>query len=42
MVDRVRMYLARLDRLMPNDDRLAQMKRYSRETMAMLAQPVAA
>lgn len=34
--ERVRAYLARLDTLMPGSDRVAQMHRYYRETVAML------
>ncbi|MFY9510439.1 MAG: response regulator [Rubrivivax sp.] len=43
MVERVRLYLTRLDKLMPNNDRVTQMQRYFRETLATLAaEPVAA
>ena len=36
VVERVRLYLARLDTLMPASDRVAQMHRYCRETIAGL------
>ena len=36
-VERVRLYLARLDKLMPGSDRVTQMQRYYRETLAALA-----
>lgn len=42
MVERVRLYLARLDKLMPGSDRVTQMQRYFRETVAALSEPVAA
>ncbi len=42
MVERVRLYLARLDKLMPGNDRVTQMQRYFRETLATLAEPVPA
>ena len=42
MVERVRLYLTRLEKLMPGNDRLTQMQRYFRETMALLSEPVAA
>ncbi len=42
MVERVRLYLTRLDKLMPANDRVTQMQRYFRETLAALAEPVAA
>lgn len=43
MVERVRLYLTRLDKLMPGNDRVTQMQRYFRETLASLtAEPVAA
>ena len=34
--ERVRAYLTRLDSLLPGSDRVAQMHRYYRETLAML------
>jgi tetratricopeptide (TPR) repeat protein len=37
VVERVRLYLAKLDTLMPGSDRVAQMHRYYRETLAGLA-----
>lgn len=37
VVERVRMYLSRLDKLMPANDRVAQMHRYYRETLAALS-----
>ncbi|MDO9198273.1 tetratricopeptide repeat protein [Rhodoferax sp.] len=41
MTERVRMYLSRLEKLMPANDRVIQMKRYFRETVAQLeSQPV--
>jgi hypothetical protein len=40
--ERVRAYLSRLDNLLPNSDRVAQMHRYYRETLAMLKAPAAA
>ncbi len=42
MVERVRLYLTRLEKLMPANDRVTQMQRYFRETLAALAEPVAA
>lgn len=42
VADRVRVYLSRLDKLMPGSDRVAQMQRYFRETLAALSEPVAA
>ncbi len=42
VVDRVRLYLARLDKLMPTSDRVAHMQRYFRETLAALAEPATA
>jgi hypothetical protein len=36
MVERVRLYLTRLDKLMPGSDRVTMMKRYFRETLAAL------
>lgn len=42
VVDRVRLYLARLDKLMPASDRVTQMQRYFRETLSALAEPAAA
>ena len=39
VVDRVRLYLTRLDKLMPANDRVTQMQRYFRETMEALAEP---
>jgi predicted Zn-dependent protease len=35
-VERVRLYLSRLDKLMPANDRVTQMKRYFRETLSAL------
>jgi CheY-like chemotaxis protein len=40
-VERVRQYLARLDKLMPGNDRVAKMRRYFRETMSSIAEPAA-
>jgi tetratricopeptide (TPR) repeat protein len=37
VVDRVRLYLTRLDKLMPASDRVTQMQRYFRETMGGLS-----
>jgi DNA-binding NarL/FixJ family response regulator len=37
VVDRVQVYLTRLDRLLPNSDRVRQMRLYLRETQAALA-----
>ena len=42
VVDRVRLYLTRLDKLMPTSDRVAHMQRYFRETLAALAEPATA
>jgi tetratricopeptide (TPR) repeat protein len=42
MVERVRLHLARLDKLMPANDRVTQMQRYFRETLAGLSEPVPA
>lgn len=42
IVERVRLYLARLDKLMPANDRVTQMQRYFRETLAGLSEPVPA
>ena len=42
MVERVRLYLSRLDKLMPANDRVTQMQRYFRETLATLSEPVPA
>lgn len=42
VVERVRLYLARLDKLMPANDRVTQMQRYFRETLAGLSEPVPA
>ncbi len=39
MVERVRLYLGRLDRLMPYNDRVSQMNRYYRDTIASLSLP---
>lgn len=39
MVERVRLYLGRLDRLMPYNDRVSQMNRYYRDTVASLSMP---
>lgn len=39
--ERVRAYLTRLDTLMPGSDRVAQMHRYYRETLAALRNPAA-
>ncbi len=36
MIERVRLYLARLDKLMPGSDRVTMMKRYFRETLTSL------
>ena len=36
VVERVRLYLSRLDKLMPANDRVTQMQRYYRETVASL------
>ncbi len=36
VVEKVRLYLARLEKLMPASDRMTQMQRYYRETVAML------
>jgi len=36
VVDRVQIYLSRLDRLLPNSDRVRQMRQYLRETQASL------
>ena len=41
-VERVRSYLARLDKLMPYNDRVSQMQRYFRETLFSLTEPQAA
>lgn len=38
VVDRVRLYLTRLDKLMPANDRVTQMQRYFRETMSALTE----
>lgn len=40
--ERVRMYLARLDQLMPASDRVTQMRRYYSETLRSLATPATA
>jgi methyl coenzyme M reductase subunit C-like uncharacterized protein (methanogenesis marker protein 7) len=37
VVDRVQVYLSRLDRLLPNSDRVRQMRQYLRETQSALA-----
>jgi DNA-binding NarL/FixJ family response regulator len=37
-VERVRLYLTRLEKLMPANDRVTQMQRYFRETLAALAE----
>ena len=42
VVERVRLYLLRLDKLMPGNDRVTQMQRYYRETVAALSEGVAA
>ena len=39
VVDRVRLYLSRLEKLMPTSDRVAHMQRYFRETLAALSAP---
>jgi len=39
VVERVRLYLNRLDKLMPGSDRVTQMKRYFRETLSELEAP---
>lgn len=41
-VERVRRYLARLDKLLPYNDRVAQVQRYFRETLFSLSEPQAA
>ncbi|MFN7726141.1 MAG: response regulator [Rubrivivax sp.] len=41
LVERVRLYLNRLEKLMPNNDRVTQMQRYFRETLATLTEPTA-
>lgn len=41
VVERVRMYLTRLEKLMPNHDRVTQMRRYFRETLGALEGQVA-
>jgi tetratricopeptide (TPR) repeat protein len=38
VVDRVRLYLTRLDKLMPANDRVTQMQRYFRETVSALSE----
>ena len=38
VVDRVRLYLTRLDKLMPANDRVTQMQRYFRETVGTLTE----
>lgn len=40
-VERIRLHLTRLDKLMPGHDRVTQMQRYFRETLAALAEPAA-
>lgn len=42
VVERVRLYLLRLEKLMPGNDRVTQMQRYFRETLASLAEPAEA
>lgn len=42
IVERVRLYLLRLEKLMPGNDRVTQMQRYFRETLALLAEPAEA
>lgn len=42
VVDRVRLYLTRLDKLMPASDRVTQMQRYFRESMDALTEPAKA
>lgn len=37
IAERVRLYLSRLDTLMPGSDRVSQMHRYYRETVAALS-----
>lgn len=37
--ERVRLYLTRLEKLMPGNDRVTQMQRYYRETLSALSQP---
>ena len=39
VVERVRLYLTRLEKLMPANDRVTQMQRYFRETVAALGTP---
>jgi len=39
MVDRVRTYLTRLEKLLPANDRVTMMRRYFRETVGMLEAP---
>jgi hypothetical protein len=39
MVDRVRTYLTRLEKLLPGNDRVTMMRRYFRETVGMLEAP---
>lgn len=41
-VERIRLHLTRLDKLMPGNDRVTQMQRYFRETLAALAEPAEA
>lgn len=41
IVERVRLYLTRLEKLMPANDRVTQMQRYFRETLAALQQQTA-
>ena len=41
IVERVRLYLTRLEKLMPANDRVTQMQRYFRETVAALQQQTA-
>lgn len=41
-VERVRRYLARLDKLLPGNDRVAQVQRYFRETLVSLSETQAA
>ena len=42
VVERVRLYLSRLEKLMPGNDRVTQMQRYFRETLHSLAEPAEA
>lgn len=42
VVERVRLYLTRLEKLLPASDRVTQMQRYYRETLSTLATPATA